>query len=117
MRWHFRKSLQHVFTSALNTYDDSFLASRRKFMAQVGLLSSAYLMNPRLFPNIYNPDILIIGGGIAGLNAAYTFKKQGFTVPVYEASNRVGGRMMTLSNYFGNNLNTEMGGEFIDTFH
>lgn len=117
MRWHFRKSLQHVFTSALNTYDDSFLASRRKFMAQVGLLSSAYLMNPRLFSNIYNPDILIIGGGIAGLNAAYTFKKQGFTVPVYEVSNRVGGRMMTLSNYFGNNLNTEMGGEFIDTFH
>ena len=58
-----------------------------------------------------------MGGGIAGLNAAYTLQKQGLVVPVFEASNRVGGRMMTLNNYFENGVNTEMGGEFIDAYH
>ena len=68
----------------------------------MGWLSSAYLLNQSLFPRTFNPDILIVGGGIAGLNAAYTLQKQGLTVPVFEASNRVGGRMMTLNNYFEN---------------
>jgi oxygen-dependent protoporphyrinogen oxidase len=40
-------------------------------------------------------NIAIIGAGIAGLTAAYFLKKSGYTVTVYEASNRVGGRMTT----------------------
>lgn len=42
-----------------------------------------------------NKNIAVIGAGIAGLTAAYYLKKQGYTVTVYEASNRVGGRMTT----------------------
>src|SRR6267143_4549222 len=37
--------------------------------------------------------IAIIGGGIAGLNAALTLQDAGFASTVYEASPRVGGRM------------------------
>ena len=40
-------------------------------------------------------NIAIVGAGIAGLTAAYYLKKFGYTVTVYEASNRVGGRMVT----------------------
>lgn len=39
--------------------------------------------------------IAVIGAGIAGLTAAYYLRKYGYTVIVYEASNRVGGRMST----------------------
>ncbi len=40
-------------------------------------------------------NIAVIGAGIAGLTAAYYLQKFGYTVTVYEASNRVGGRMIT----------------------
>lgn len=39
--------------------------------------------------------ILIIGGGLAGLTAAYRLQEQGQDVEVYEARNRVGGRILT----------------------
>ena len=40
-------------------------------------------------------QIAIVGAGIAGLTAAYFLQKKGFNVTVYEASDRVGGRMTT----------------------
>lgn len=42
-----------------------------------------------------NKTIAVIGAGIAGLTAAYYLQKFGYTVTVYEESNRVGGRMTT----------------------
>ncbi len=39
--------------------------------------------------------ILIIGGGLAGLTAAYRLQEEGQDVEVYEARNRVGGRVLT----------------------
>ncbi|MCB0507577.1 MAG: FAD-dependent oxidoreductase [Bacteroidetes bacterium] len=61
--------------------------------------------------------IAIIGGGMAGLNACHTLKKNGFTSTIYEASTRTGGRMLSAHNVMGNNLVTEFGGEYIDTNH
>ena len=43
----------------------------------------------------------IIGAGISGLIAGYYFKKNGFSVKIYEASNRVGGLIKTEENEFG----------------
>ena len=40
-------------------------------------------------------DILILGAGIAGLIAAYELRKRGHRVRIYEASDRVGGRILT----------------------
>ncbi|MFM2315498.1 MAG: hypothetical protein RLZZ04_4776 [Cyanobacteriota bacterium] len=39
------------------------------------------------------PKIAIVGGGIAGLNAAYQLHKSGLQATVYEAKSQVGGRI------------------------
>jgi len=63
------------------------------------------------------PRIAIVGGGISGLNAAYTLKKAGFSSTVYEGSTRIGGRMFSVKNALGPNVVSEFGAEFIDTPH
>jgi monoamine oxidase len=63
------------------------------------------------------PSIAIVGGGIAGLNAAYQLGKRGHRATVYEASTADSwGRIQTLR-HADNNLTAERGGEFIDTGH
>jgi monoamine oxidase len=63
------------------------------------------------------PRIVIIGAGIAGLNAAYQLKKVGLTATIYEARNRVGGRMLSVTGAVGNGLVTDLGGSFINQDH
>ncbi|WP_173012775.1 NAD(P)/FAD-dependent oxidoreductase [Niveispirillum sp. SYP-B3756] len=41
-------------------------------------------------------DVVVVGGGLSGLNAASILEGQGLTVQVVEASDRVGGRLRTL---------------------
>ena len=41
----------------------------------------------------HEKQIVIIGGGAAGLSAAYTLKKRGFATVLLEASDRLGGRL------------------------
>lgn len=41
------------------------------------------------------PSVAIVGGGIAGLTAAYRLAAQGFAVTVFEQSDRVGGKIHT----------------------
>jgi monoamine oxidase len=55
-------------------------------------------------------DVIVIGAGLSGLNAALMIKDQGFKVVVLEGRNRVGGRMSTLRTVEGN---PEMGGDSI----
>jgi len=64
-----------------------------------------------------SPPILIVGGGIAGLTAAYRLHQAGVPVEVIEARSTVGGRMLTVYNALGTSIPVEMGGEFIDTGH
>ena len=61
--------------------------------------------------------VAIVGGGMAGLNAAYRLQRAGVRATVYEASERTGGRMHTATDLMGPGLTTELGGEFIDTGH
>lgn len=62
-------------------------------------------------------NIVIVGGGMAGLNCCYQLKKAGVYSKVYEASARVGGRIFTANNIMAPGLTTELGGEFIDSIH
>ena len=62
------------------------------------------------------PRVAIVGAGIAGLNAAYILKKAGVLATVYDASDRVGGRILTACNAVGPGV-AELGGEFIDAHH
>lgn len=64
-----------------------------------------------------NPRIAIIGGGIAGLNAAYQLKKDGLTASVYEARQRLGGRILSVTGAVGEGLTIDPGGHFINTDH
>ena len=61
--------------------------------------------------------IAIIGGGIAGLNAALTLQDAGITSTVFEASNRWGGRMHSDTTSWQNGQTSEHCGELIDTKH
>ncbi|MFN2629431.1 MAG: flavin monoamine oxidase family protein, partial [Gaiellaceae bacterium] len=64
------------------------------------------------------PRVAIVGAGIAGLNAALTLQDKGIASTVYEASDRIGGRMHSdRSGYFANGQISEFCGELIDTNH
>lgn len=54
--------------------------------------------------------IAVIGGGLAGLNAAYQLKKQGYVATVYEASDRLGGRAQSITGAVGAGLISDTGG-------
>lgn len=107
--------------------NDAALLSRRNAIRSLalgagGLLvgSNNLLSGSSFITNIFDDpklNIAILGGGMAGLHAAWTLQNKGIHAKVYEASSRAGGRMFTLHNRFGQGLNTEAGGEFLDTNH
>src|SRR5256886_4276361 len=61
--------------------------------------------------------IAIIGGGIAGLNAALTLQDAGITSTVYEASSRVGGRADSHTPTWLNRQTSQHYSELIDSGH
>src|SRR5439155_8363597 len=63
------------------------------------------------------PRVAIIGGGIAGLNAALTLLDAGYASTVYEASTRIGGRMHSDTTSWENGQVSEHCGELIDSTH
>ena len=81
-RRHFMKMLAAGGTvSALGTY------------AQLGTSLGALAARERSDEEF---DVIVVGAGVAGLNAAMTLEMQKRKVLVLEASQRVGGRMLTL---------------------
>lgn len=63
------------------------------------------------------PRIAIVGAGIAGLNAALTLQDAGLPCSIYEASNRIGGRMHSDTTTWADGMVSEWCGEFIDGSH
>lgn len=67
-------------------------------------------------PNIL--DLAILGAGIAGLNCANHLLSSSFNFKIFEASHRIGGRILTHYNdSLGIGIFPEFGGDFIDTSH
>lgn len=62
-------------------------------------------------------DIAIVGGGVAGLTAAYRLSQAGQRVTLYEASDRLGGRMFTRRDFNQDGQFCELGGELVDSNH
>lgn len=80
--------------------------------AATGALALAgCLPGPRLSET---PRIAIVGGGLAGLSAAWRLQNANLAARVYEASSRVGGRAAAAA---ADGLILNTGGEFIDADH
>jgi len=101
--------------------------SRRQFLKQsaaVGIAGIAASSFPGLFAyadgsrtSNKSPRIAIVGGGLAGLNAAYQLKKAGYNATLFEGRQRLGGRVHSRRGIVGEDLIVEMGGEFINSDH
>ena len=97
--------------------------SRRDFLKVAGVAAGAAALSPAAaFARATKPAsgqgrIAIVGGGIAGLNAALTLQDAGISSTVYEASNRVGGRMHSDTTSWLNGQTSEHCGELIDSGH
>lgn len=55
------------------------------------------------FPKGVKPTIAVIGAGVAGLRAAEVLLEKGYEVVIYEARDRIGGRICT-SNHLGKEI-------------
>src|SRR4051794_23740295 len=62
-------------------------------------------------------DVVVVGGGLAGLAAAITLLRRGVDVALLEARSRAGGRVLTLRAPFADGLFAEAGPEFITPGH
>lgn len=92
--------------------------TRRRFIyGGLGLATTAATVSYGSMALATDSKVLIVGGGIAGLTAAYCLTQAGVPVEIIEARNRVGGRIYTAQNVGGSSLYADLGGEFIDTTH
>ena len=83
----------------------------------VGIAIAPTLSGCRTLRTSGAPRIVIVGGGMGGLNTSYQLQRAGLASTIYEASNRTGGRMYSASGLFHPGQSTELGGEFIDSIH
>jgi monoamine oxidase len=93
------------------TADISLLESERQF--SVAAQPSTLRKRPRSKPK---RKIAVIGAGLAGLCAAYELQGLGYEIVVYEARDRVGGRVESLSSFSAGKI-AEGGGELIGSNH
>lgn len=94
--------------------------SRRQFLmaslaASAGLLSCRTSFAGGRAPNS-GKRVVVVGAGFAGLAAAYELKTAGYDVRVFEASNRVGGRVRSVD-AFVKGRNVEFGAELVGSNH
>ncbi len=101
------------------TTPDHPLLTRRRFLTAGSLALGALALPKSTWARAFTgtPRIAIVGGGIAGMVAAMTLQDNGISSFVYEASNRIGGRMHSNTGFFDQNQVSEWCGEFIDTSH
>jgi monoamine oxidase len=90
--------------------------SRRDFLRAMALAAAAaplhgYGLTPRT-----HGSCIIVGGGLAGLTAAYRLHTAGWKVTILEARDRIGGRAWTYT-FPGQSVYCELGGEWIGVDH
>lgn len=98
---------------------DAARAARRRFLQQGAAAAGALALSAcaRVAPRPGGAPVVIVGAGIAGLAAAWKLHQAKVPVQLYEAQNRIGGRMLSLRGHFADNQVCELGGELIDSGH
>lgn len=77
-------------------------ANRRRVLSGLGGVATVPLWPVALGASLpTNPDVVVVGAGIAGITAARELAAAGHSVAVLEARDRVGGRAYTESETFG----------------
>lgn len=97
--------------AALRLHRRAFLAAAAAAAAELALPRSA---RARADNTNKTPRIAIVGAGVAGLACALDLADHGVPATVYEASDRVGGRMFSNTDTFDGQV-AEWCGELIDT--
>lgn len=87
---------------------------RATLAASAGLLVSQHLAFGQARPT--GKRVLVIGGGFSGLAAAHELTAAGYDVTVLEARNRIGGRVISFSDFVPKKF-VEGGGELIGSNH
>ncbi len=117
-----KKALARSFHDDGLVLPRSSALTRRRLLRLSAAAAGAVVLSPVLDWNAYAKQerpkgpVAIIGGGVAGLTAAYRLQAAGATPIVFEASNRWGGRMFTVYDFY-KGMFCELGGEFVDTNH
>ena len=83
----------------------SSVLTRRRLLRLSAAAAGAAALSPAFKWNAYAKEeaprsIAIIGGGVAGLTAAYRLQAAGMKPIVFEASNRWGGRIFTQYDFY-----------------
>ncbi len=116
------KALARSFHEQGLVAPQSSALTRRRLLRISAAAAGAAVLSPVLDWSAYakpqppKGPVAIIGGGVAGLTAAYRLQAAGATPIVFEASNRWGGRMFTHYDFY-KGMFCELGGEFVDTNH
>jgi monoamine oxidase len=107
-----------------NRYAPVAREERRTFLKASLAASAGLLMSSGAWAALGRDSrkrIVVIGGGFAGLCAAFELKEAGYDVSVLEARNRVGGRVLSFNaankNEFIKGRNVEGGAELIGSNH
>ena len=96
--------------------------ARRRFLRQSAAASATLMLAacagmPVPRRSAPDEDVVIVGAGIAGLACAWRLREAGIGVRVFEAQERIGGRMLSLRGHFADDQVCELGGELIDSGH
>ncbi|HEY7772333.1 MAG TPA: FAD-dependent oxidoreductase [Marinagarivorans sp.] len=108
---------------------DAISARRRELLQLSALAATATLAGCGATTPVFNTarapyqagsalDVIVVGGGLAGVHCSYRLKESGVNVALFEAAKRTGGRTFsTDKGYFEGDQVAELGGELIDTEH
>ncbi|MBK6350909.1 MAG: FAD-dependent oxidoreductase [Proteobacteria bacterium] len=76
--------------------------SRRRFLLHSSVLAGATLLvGRRAWAVEDTADVIVVGAGLSGLQAAWVLEQRGFKVLVLEGRDRVGGRVLTFGDARG----------------
>jgi monoamine oxidase len=116
-----KKALAHSFHERGLAVPRASALSRRQMLRLSAAVAGAAAFAPVLHLRAFAKEkgtqsIAIVGGGVAGLTAAYRLQEAGAKPVLFEGSSRFGGRMLTVYDFY-KGMFCELGGLFVDTGH